>query len=382
MRRARTQRVPTSRSRLAFEPLEARELLAADAGADWWATWDATTGDDASWAYDESWNLDDSWVFDGGWDDSWGVSSDTEDAWAFDGSWSYDDSWTSDSIAAETVVDLGDSGVQWVEPAAGDVDTTTVVEDAIVTGPPDGVTSADVVAPAWPVEPDVAPICDAEIVVADTVVDAEGDAGFDAGIDAEFDVVRDVIAETVDVVPAPADDAAEDAGGIETDDVLEVAAPVADDTARWDLVVVEEVCTEDDLALVTESVGSVDDVVWASTTDASVTEWDVACEGAVLPDVAPDSEADLEIEPVATPTSVTSIDPPEEAPVRLVAAATVADRAAVRPSGSRAFAAWGALFFAGNSSAAGGADAVATAPSGSQSGSGRPRIRLPFRPIV
>ena len=54
MRRSTHVRVPTRPTSLAFEPLEPRELLAADAAA-CWSPDDVPVADDFAWTFDDSW---------------------------------------------------------------------------------------------------------------------------------------------------------------------------------------------------------------------------------------------------------------------------------------------------------------------------------------
>lgn len=370
MRRKPPSRLPPARPRLAFEPLEPRELLAADAGIDWWSSWDAGATDDWSWTFDDSWT---------DWNDAAGGDATGNAAW--------DDTW-------------------WVEDPAwqeqGDGGVVAWPFDETVDGSPadPGTPLVD----GWPVEPipePVEPAVTEEGAVTEevaTVVPVSGPDATDGTIPApraeatdEADVVI-VVDEEEPPVPEPAgslDDAAapdeeEVPAGVVAEYVADevVGQEVAIGDVVGEAVPVEPVPVED-VAVAEETFGDTTvDETWpaeAERTDEPVSSTPVGDEG----------DSVVEDDAAAVPL-LDGRQPPAESPLpqpsfpgMTVGVGVVKTRPSASADRRDAFRSWGAFFAQAFGGSAGAADGVAAeAQSQPQSTTGRPRIRLPFRPFA
>lgn len=366
MRRTRAARIPTRRRLLGFEPLEPRELLAADAG---FAYWGAST-DDWSWTSDESSSFDTggTWGGESWWegDVSWDApASDGTDFGGHDGTGS--DAGVYDWSANSGGVDAGWTGDDVVAPpapddvrGAADEPVATVVE---VCGPP----------PPWP---------DPEVVIATPGVDFQADplalvgdpAGPPAGGEpdaegaGELPVVspppiavrpdfNDVEIVVVCNLPPVAGAAAADAMPDAAAPVDESApADVTDDTAdgSW---VLDTQLPEGLPHRPTDDVGAADEAV----VEVLANDPDAPSTTVIVTPIA-----DRPSSPVAVPV----VDVP-----------VVADQSVPTVRATDRFAGLGAIFFQAFGRPAGDADgSLAGGQVDGQPGSGRPRLRLPFRP--
>lgn len=363
MRRPSPVRVPSQSQRLGFETLESRDLLAADVGLDWWAEpADFGSADDWSWTFDESWagdiGADQAW--DDGWwveDVSWNDGSWNDGSWppaddsGSDGAWSDWFDWTEQPDG-----DAGDAGWVSEEPAADPSDTPAEPID-VVTTPPDGPETMVVV---------VAPADDPEADQSTLLVDAAVPPPAVAFEDSNTVVDPVTSDESADAV-----EESRDAAEVWDTNVVGIA-----DEADTTITDVTADTTSDDAS----------DLVFDTTVDGDTTEsWvvdttpsDESADDTALPGTGTvDTRADL---PVAVTSSGVAPAPVPSSPLVGTPASPVLSAANGVPA-SR-FAGWGAFFmplFGGRDGAGG------TAFGGqadSQPTSGRPRIRLPFRPVV
>jgi hypothetical protein len=329
MRRTHSHRAPRARARLAFESLEPRELLAADATAGWSMDWDAATFDDASWNSTDFWTAGDPWGFDDSWvyDDSWAFddAGTYDDSWVYDDTWGQGDTWVQDVVGDVTAIDTATEDVGVPIDAAD----TTIIE--VVTPPERDVTVAPPVVPFLP------PV---DVEVPDGVTDEAG------GI---------VVTPPDPIVPEPVfDESIVSAGDVRDDGEIIVCPwlPPASDSEIDDVATADE--SEPDIA------GGIEWEIGGGTTDES---W-------VVDDTAVDAP-DLDTHVVVVPPVVPKPD---------VAVPRVTVQSAPAAGGFRA---WGAFFFRGLGQTTGSSDAAAVGlQSPGQPGTGRPRIRLPFRPVV
>lgn len=360
MRRAKFLRASSHRPQLAFEPLETRELLAADAGYDWWSeAWEAPviedwSASDDAWAYDVSGTDEGGWVT--SWDDGWWIE---DGSWADDVSW-HDGSWADDTWWVDDVswVDDGsrddtawDDDVSWNSTD----DQVPVVEDLAWTAPSgddggwgvDDVDATDVVALPVPVpapvpsdavsappKPDITAILDMPPFVT-TVSGGQPSADPDEPTFIAVDVLVPDVEVTFVGTPSDAD------------------APLVD----FDADVLPDGIDEP----------------WMIDAAPTDEPWSEA--GATLADVAiPD------LPPVFT-TVIVNVVPSSPSVTAGTSAATPSSTPIDHPA-SR-FAGWGAFLFQPFGRPVAGADAAAAvSPFGAQPGTGRPRMRLPFRPFV
>lgn len=395
MRRSNTNRIPPQRRQLGFEPLEPRELLAADAGFDWWS-------DDWSWTFDDTTFADDSWTYDAAddaaWDDSWWVGDDSDASW----SWEFDTTnpgWPTeaggdgewlDDVTTSTAVDVPPM------PSIPDPDpeefTPSPAADATVP-PADAEPSTEAVSP----EPEahLPPTIDSDLPVGDTSGKGPAEVEADVTVDAVADdQPATVIGETDDgdVTDEVADDVTGDTadGPIESDPAVD--ADQSDEAPKTDvpfcgvplwLTMPEFLTYLDDRRGESYPV-HVDDVVlpvpgsdgdWTDIDDVTF-DW---------PDVTSelDDDRDALSDPVmpsdAPPIVVTATNIlPSTTPVAILPPSTVGTGlpGTRTPFGSR-FAGLGGFFWQALGRQTGTVDGVAIGEA--PSGSGRPRIRLPFR---
>ena len=298
--------------------------------------WDAPTLGDAAWTAGDSWGFDDScavddaWGYDGSWgyDDTW----ESEDGWWYDDAWGQGDTWVQDVVGGVTPSDIGsvdvgttgqDPTVDVVVGAAEPADTTTIEVAVLSVRDLPGEPPVVPCLPPVDVELPVGVIDESDAVVV-TVPDCElpgplGDESFGSSDDGE-------------IVVCP-------------------WLPPEVDSGLNDLTAEGE--EGPNLA------GGIDVEIGGGTTDES---WVVA-------DTVVDA-ADLD-------TAVVVVAPPA-VPETDVAVPRVTEQAA--PAGI--FRAWGTFFFQGLGQASSSSDAAAGLQTPGQPGSGRLRIRLPFRPVV
>lgn len=376
MRRNHIARTPKTRLQLAFEPLESRELLAADVGFDWWSAVDSTV-DDWSWTFDDSSSFgtggeawwDDSWWAD---DVSWDSSvADGTDYGAIDYGGGNGAGWDAGGVDWSMPVGGPDAGwtggvdpvVDVVTPPAPDVagdmahDSSTVVD---VVSPPSSepVPAVVIVTPGVEssVEPST-PIGDLAVPPAVAEPDAEGTdeppvvSPTPILVCPDFHDAQSVI---VDCPPAIE-------GGTATDETSDAGDPVVD-TATIDVTddmtdgswVIDWEPTEGTPSETPDDNGAPDDAIVNDTADAPYVPPTVVI-------VAPNADR-------PSPAVVVPV-----VPLQSVATDRTADR----------FAGLGAIFFQTFGRPAGDADgSLAGGPAEGQPGSGRPRLRLPFRPIA
>lgn len=381
MRRSHTARTPSSRRQLAFEPLEPRELLAADAGFDWWAATDVPV-DDWSWTFDD-----------------WSSVGTGDGAWWDDSSWTGDASWTGDTFGdAASAGGTDPWGAEWAFADAGGSDwsadvgggdavwTDDVTPPASANGTGAGhVPSVNVVDVVAPPLPPAAP---------DNVVEVTGTPGSPEA------TVTDVV--TPDVVTPDASEPWGTAG----DEPLLPSPPcvILDDGAESIVqgdqfagpgTMVSDVVTDSDVPPADLGAGVEDTVDDAGAmTDES---WVIdAVRGDDVPPLAVEADgsvADLVVDGVGdeslTEPPVVIVSPVAGGKPQAVTAPVVAVPAVTRrPSGMQSsagtpvqnrFAGWGAFFQAFGR---GGLDADGSLSGGQAGGSGRPRLRLPFRPFA
>lgn len=398
MRRKQPSREPDARRRLAFEPLEPRELLAADAGNDWWSSWDAGAADDWTWTFDDSWST--GVGGDTSWDNAWWVGDAPGESPASDGLDAADHDWTAgtgdvEATATEetgAVFDDAAPSLPPEPPAAPTVDAgTSPVEPPAPEAPADepwSEANAGIETPSPTItDPEPAPVEDPESP-APVDADLEGDlpddsatAGEPVGLPAVLEAEQEPAAEHSEV-PDASDDPA--TGGSDMDDAVLPDPEFTTDappTPEWTVDSVP--AAGDDGAE-----PAVDDGAWAydeapraepsvpeyGSPEMTTTDAGTADEDSVDPS-EPAIAADAE--PVET-TWVTPVVRPETRAA--VTAATVSSSTPPGPGTMRRT--WGAFFVQafGGSGAADDGQAAAT-PAAGQSGTGRPRLRLPFRPF-
>jgi len=341
MRRTHSHRTPRARARLAFESLESRELLAADATAGWSMDWDAATFDDASWNSSDFWTAGDPWGFDDSWvyDDSWAFddAGTYDDTWVYDDTWGQGDTWVQDVVGDVTAIDTATVDGGGPTDAA---DTTTI---EVVSPPERDMTVAP---PAVPFLPPVDVDAPPPAVPSLPPVDVE----VPDGVTDEADGI--VVTSPVPIVPEPVFDESIVSAGDVRDEGEIIVCP-------W--LPPESVSEIDDVATVDESepdvAGGIELEIGGGTTDDSWVVDDTAVD-------APDLDTHVVVVPPVVPR-------PDVAVPRVTVP--------LAPGGFRA---WGAFFFRGLGQTTGSSDAAAGLQSPGQPGTGRPRIRLPFRPVV
>lgn len=443
MRRIRAARAPDARRRLAFEPLEPREMLAADLGVDWSSSWDweVPAIDDWSWTFDDSWSPDQGG--DTSWDESWWVGDVPSDPPATDGyDWTIDVGgfdaggfdWTVDFSGYDagdydwtTDVGGGDVG-RAVDAEPADAEPSSSNENGDVVQPPteteevfaaSGDTDETEATDPFPMHTEDAPEHDAPeqyAPVDENPVDV-------APADETPVVIDDTSADDVpaddtpiDETPVAVDDTAVDAGTLDDEPVVGIppnggcADDVPDSPAtdvRLDPVVPEppvvvvEVKACDGPLPVAEFDGGpdvpneiVDDI--ADITELVVVDEIVPIhETGVVQVIDPmpfdprpastevtrsttvDVQVVASVEPTEQPTTVTSTVAPfvTDSPPSPAGSAV----AMPRPAAGVSYGSWAAFSLPTFLRAGDAADA---APPAGQTGPGRPRIRLPFRPIV
>lgn len=399
--------MPPTRRQLAFEPLEPRELLAADVGSDWWSYWDSPTADDWSWTFDDASGYDTagagSWGDDAWWagDVAWDVPADGGAEYAGDVGTGFD------AGGSDWTADFGDTDAGWmtdvVAPPAFDADAGAADE-------PDA-TVIDVVSP--PVsqpEPTVVVVSPAVTTPADPTpaVNFPGQAAevqADVDVEGTADAVMDVADDEV-----PVDDTEEP--------IIDSPPPIiivtvdgdatADDAAGfvWDLTAgSDETATNtpaDDGAYENADAGEpvptdvVDVTIVDVPEDIGEETWVYYTVGDALPaegvpseptadsggDAVVDVVADVVAENTGEPTIVI-VTPVGSGPTRSADVPVVPSRPVASGIDGSRFAAWAAGFMQAFWRPAGDVDgAVAGGLASGQTGTGRPRIRLPFRPIV
>lgn len=346
MRRTQASRIPPQRRQLAFEPLESRELLAADVGFEWWSVSDAPS-DDWSWTFDDSSSFDTG----GGawWDDSWWVGDTSSDA----------------SFGGGDGTGFGAGGSDWSTDvggvdAGGTADVTPVVDVVTPPAPADagGATSGPVPTVVdFVITPSPQPVPQVVVVAPgvdspappSTPVEAEskGDVSDGAEIVVQGDPAPDADTTAID---ATVDGGPSDGGPLTVD----VTNDMTD--GSWAI----ETTPADGLpSQPQDDAGAADETVTNVTTDEAV----------VPPTIV-----------IVTPAAGGTSRPVDVAPAAVQPVAV--QPAATAPAADR-FAGWGAMFFQAFGRPAGDADgSPAGGQTGGQPGSGRVRLRLPFRPIA
>lgn len=377
MRRPKVTRAPHSRDRLAFESLESRELLAADSATGWSMDWEVPTFEAASWTAGDFWTGGDAWGFDDPW--TFDESLTYDDSWAFDGSWTdgdawgQDDTWVQDVFGDPTAIDTGavDVGATGydadVEVVDGTADTTVPTTIEVVAPPERDLPVAPPVVPIQPevvdvdppVVPFLPPVDDITVPPQDVPFLPPVDVELPAGVTDEAEVI--VVTSSDGIVSEEVFDESIVSAGDGRDDgeiVVVPWLPPAVDSGSDE--VTAEGGGEPDVA------GGIEVEIGGGTTDES---W-------VVGDTVVDA-TDLDTAVVVVPPVVPKAD---------VAVPRVAvQAAATAPATPRAggFRAWGAFFVPGLGAAPGLADAAASGlQTPGQPGTGRPRLRLPFRPVV
>lgn len=418
MQRKQSAREPDARRQLAFEPLEPRELLAADTGLDWWSSWD--TGPAGDWA----------WTF----DDSWGADTGAEPSW--------DNAWWVGDTAGQTPTDAGfdAGGYEWSGSVGGDT-ASTAAEAAPTVDPvsppvlppppvsppvaavplptpsttpppsepenaaprPDEIPTAEVTSPPLPVAgPSVAPapdVTDSELPGMEPEREETGPPASAAVADLPETVPA---APTMDSQPEPASAPPATHDDPDGADATVTATANADDRipgveipdATVLYTMFDDVVSADDFDDATDPlVGLADDAPVAedcSGNDATPSLPDDPSPEFTAPGL-PDAEDDLaDGAVVATPPLPSVAEPvastpstPEVRSLTPAAGPTATPAASAPTARGTAFRAWGAFFFPVFGGPVGGADGqMAGAPTEGQPGTSRPRIRLPFRPVV
>lgn len=405
MRRTHAARTPSSRRQLAFEPLESRALLAADLAA--WpaadASMDGWSWEFADWSHvdtaGEAWWGDAAWTGEVSWDPATDGGADGSEWFATDANGS---DWSADFAGGDG--DFGWSG-EVTPPAA---DATTAGADM---PPTDGV---DVVGPAVPQSPseivvdvtglpDGFPATGIEEITLPSEQPVQAGGG-EATVTPESSLPTVITVDTRDaaqsdvapgveplIPPLPAvvpDDGAESV--VQGDPTAGSGTVACDVTADGDVSSTDVWSTDvwsTDVGStdVGSTVGDTDDTTDdAWVIDAPSWPWSGEIHGSgaeVVVDIAPE-------EPVAQPTvvNVTPVAGGQPRPVMafpVVAPAVVARPASGAPAQNR-FASWGAMFLQAfgrpapdaTGSLSGGQDG------GQPGGAGRPRLRLPFRPLA
>ena len=372
MRRPSPARVEPRCRKLAFETLESRDLLAADVGGDWWAEPSVSgSADDWSWSFEDLWTAGTG--SDQTWDDGW---------WIDDVSWD-DGSWfpTDDSDSAGASFDGSDQvagGAGWV------------VEDAVVIPPDSTETTIDVIVTPADSEQTVvvvAPVVDAVVDQPLQIVDVDVTppvATFDESETADEQVMPDLSTGSLD----------------DSHDTMVIVDPIIVDPIVVDPIVVETVDDTDSStsdATITDVPPETFDVDPVDSVFDAVVDGD-ATESWVIDATPIDEPSDERLPGSGTvdirediPVAATGIgfDPVPFRPA-MVAGATPTYREATplfRPTTAAApaarFAGWGAFFMQPFGRAGGAFDGAALGgQADGQTGSGKPRIRLPFRPVV
>lgn len=346
MRRTHAARISSPRPQLAFEPLEPRELLAADVGFDWWSASDYPVDD---W----SWTFDDASTFDAGgawWDDSW---------WAGDASWDASADGTDFDVAGYEF-DAG-VGYDWTAnvggPDAGSTqDGEAVVEIVAPPSPGDAVSAADT-SPVT-VSADVAP--ESPYPAPQVVVVSPG--------------VGAPVLSPIPVVLSVAGDAVDDV------EFFIERAPQSDDAHVTAIDVVSDEDSFVEEAVLADATDDAEDGGWW------VLDWAPMDGPSPQPTDGIGADEDPVVDVVAddpiVPPTVVVVTPRADGPSPIVAV-PVASAPASAPGVADRFAGWGAIFFSAFGRPNGEADgSLAGAQAGGQPGSGRPRLRLPFRPIA
>lgn len=392
MRRSITNRIPPQRRQLAFEPLEPRELLAADAGFDWWS-------DDWSWSFDDTTVVDDSWTYnaadEGDWDGSWWFGDDTNPSWTWDFD-TTDSGWPTetggdgewlDDVTTTTVVDVPPMP-SIPDPDPHEVPTSPAADDTV---PPADAESATATVSPEP-QPDLSPAIDAELPVGEASGEEPAEVQDDAAVDAVADdqpatvvdetddgeVADDVTGDTADESIASPPAVNVDQSDEEPTYILFCGVP--DWLPKREIVTYLDPRTGqsypihvDDIRLPVPGSGG----VWSDCDDVTF-DW---------PDGTPDlgEHEDAVIDPIVpsdpSPITVTAtMIPPSTTPVAILPRSTVGTGlpGTSTPAGGR-FAGLGGFFWQALGRQTGTVDGVAIGEA--PSGSGRPRIRLPFRPF-
>ena len=359
MRRPKTTRAPQPRCRLAFESLESRDLLAADAAAEWSMDWDAAAFGDAagvvgdSWVFDESWAADDSWLLDDAlvsedtWvsDAGWGY----DDSW-YDDAWYEDDAWVQDVISEVAAVDTGAADIDAilqdeVVDVVGPVEPADATTIEIVTAPaPDVPVGSPVVAFPPPIEAVDLPVVQCLPSIDDVLPD---------GVRDDTDTLV-VIRPDCDI-PEPMIDESYGPSGEGRDDgeIVVIAWLPAESDPEVEATTGQEA----------EFAGGIEVEITGDTSEESWVVDTTAVDGGVRDTTV-----------VVVQSAVPRVDV-----ASLHVSAQVAP-AAVVPGRVRA---WAAFFFPGLGQTVGSPDAASAAlHETGRPGSGRPRIRLPFRPVV
>lgn len=331
MRRPNRDRLPPPRQKLAFEPLEPREMLAADAGVDWWAvdTGYDPAADEWVWQFDDSWNS-------GG---DGGDLSETDGWWVDDG-------------AADPAADLG---------GAADIDAPAVPADDVAFSAPDGA------------EPDSSFIEDPVVTETPVVTD-------------ETPPVRDELPIATDDLPA-----VEDATPAVEDETPAVAGPTPTVGDESPIVTDEPTVSDGDASVVTDDQPVIEDVPVTEAFD------DTASVGDPTPDAEP---AAATPEPVAGPDTVPSgpvphvpkaMDGTADGPRATWAAGPGSAASQAGPTamplaapdgGGRTTGAWGRLLGMFGLPANADANSATGLQANGQDATGKPRVRLPFRPAA
>jgi len=386
MRRSNTNRIPPQRRQLAFEPLEPRQLLAADAGFDWWS-------DDWSWTFDDTTVTDDSWTYapadDAAWDDSWWVGDDSDSSWAWEfdttdqgwpteaggeGEWLDDDTTTTDVAEQPSQVTPVTPPINVVAPLPAAPEPVISITTPVVVIPPQPPVSQPAASPA---DADVA------IMVPDDEYDitsASNTDGHDVRNSSDPVVTPglttgDTADESITSDHAPDVDQSDEAPKAEVS-----FCGVPHMISMPEFLTYVDPCTGesypvhvDDISVPVPGSGG----AWPDCDDVTFDWHDVTSEF--------DESEDVIIDPVipsdASPIVVTAtMIPPSTAPVVILPPSTVGTGlpGTSAPLGNR-FAGLGGFFWQAFGRQTGTVDGVAIGEA--PSGSGRPRSRLPFRPF-
>lgn len=378
MRRSHANRIPPTRQQLSFEPLEPRELLAADAGYDWWSVAD-TPVDDWSWTFEDSSSFD---AGDGAWwDDSWWAGDFSWDVPASDGTDFGDvdvagnDGIGDDAGGHDWSADVGGADAGWSGDAIVDVIAPPAPTDAVGATDEPVATVVDVVSPpsSWPVP---------EEVVGTPEAESQIDPSVPVGDPAVPPAVGDPDAQSAGeppVVSPPLIVVGRDGHPIEVSEVVFVfdVAPAAGETAAD---------VPPDAGAPTEEPAPVD-----ATDDMMDGSWmiDWTPEGGLPSQPVDDAGAadedvvDVMADDAALPPTIVIVTPKADRSSLPVAVPAVAVQPAAIGFAAGRFAGLGSLFFQAFGRPAGDTDgSLAGGQGNGQSGTGRLRIRLPFRPIV
>jgi hypothetical protein len=341
VRRSHPSRQPPSCSQLAFEHLEQRELLAADAGMAWWSeSWDSASDDGWTWTYDDAWASDTG--DDQAWDDGW---------WIDDVSWDAADggdySWGVDAGDDPAETWAGDTNIDIVDPLPADAATPPGAGVDVVITPPSPQPEPTITVTA---EPPVVPSDTLPIEIVDVTVPAPT-------VD---EVVIDEIETSTDVVT---DDGVFDVGvGVEAEAPIDVQPDVQPDV---EIQVVGDETGNESWEFDTLPV----DALPPEPTDDAV----------AADEPGPDITIVTATDPVVPPTTVVVVTPVAGSPIVPAVVPAVAVPPATVTSAANRFATWSAFFFQAFGAQTGGADDATTA---AQPATGRLRLRLPFRPVA